>query len=122
MSTDLAFPAADARTLVRIALDEDLGPRHLDVTTLATIPADQKRTAHVVARAHPGSAQVVREAVGPLGELGEGAALGPADEGLTLGHEGPHRLPEVDEVVRGRGGRVVHRGHCGRGFLRRAGG
>ena len=51
MSTDLAFPAADARTLVRIALDEDLGPRHLDVTTLATIPVDQQRTAHVVARA-----------------------------------------------------------------------
>lgn len=51
MSTDLAFPAADARILVRIALDEDLGPRHLDVTTLATIPVDQHRTAHVVARA-----------------------------------------------------------------------
>ena len=51
MTTDLAFPAADARALVRTALDEDLGPRHLDVTTLATIPADQVRTAAVVARA-----------------------------------------------------------------------
>lgn len=51
MTDALAFPAADARTLVRTALDEDLGPRHLDVTTLATIPADQVRTAHVVARA-----------------------------------------------------------------------
>ncbi len=51
MTTDLPFPAADARALVRTALDEDLGPRHLDVTTLATIPADQVRTAHVVARA-----------------------------------------------------------------------
>ena len=51
MTTDLPFPAADARALVRTALDEDLGPRHLDVTTLATIPAYQVRTAHVVARA-----------------------------------------------------------------------
>ena len=49
MTTDLPFPAADARALVRTALDEDLGPRHLDVTTLATISADQVRTAHVVA-------------------------------------------------------------------------
>ncbi|PWV51118.1 L-aspartate oxidase [Nocardiopsis sp. L17-MgMaSL7] len=38
---------------VRRALAEDLtaGPR-IDVTTVATIPADQVRTAHVVARAH----------------------------------------------------------------------
>jgi len=49
--TDLAFPTADARALVRTALDEDLGPEHLDVTTLATIPAEQIRAAHVVARA-----------------------------------------------------------------------
>jgi nicotinate-nucleotide pyrophosphorylase (carboxylating) len=41
----------DARRLVRTALDEDLGPRHLDVTTLATIPADQVRSAEIVARA-----------------------------------------------------------------------
>jgi len=51
VTPDLAFPAADARALVRLALDEDLGPRHVDVTTLSTIPADQERTAHVVARA-----------------------------------------------------------------------
>ncbi len=49
--TDLHFPTTDAATLVRVALDEDLGPEHLDVTTLATIPAAQVRTAHVVARA-----------------------------------------------------------------------
>ncbi len=47
----LGFPTADAADLVRRALDEDLGPEHLDVTTLATIPADQVRTAEVVARA-----------------------------------------------------------------------
>ncbi|MEO3937894.1 carboxylating nicotinate-nucleotide diphosphorylase [Dermatophilaceae bacterium Soc4.6] len=45
------FPAADAADLVRRALDEDLGPDHLDVTTLATMPATQERAAHVVARA-----------------------------------------------------------------------
>ena len=47
---DLDFPFEDARRLVRTALDEDLGPRHLDVTTLATIPADQIRGAEIVAR------------------------------------------------------------------------
>ncbi len=51
MSTDLAFPRDDARRLVTVALDEDLGPAHRDVTTLATIPADQVATAEVVARA-----------------------------------------------------------------------
>ncbi len=49
---DLDFPFDDARRLVRAALDEDLGPRHLDVTSLATIPADQVRGAEIVARAH----------------------------------------------------------------------
>jgi nicotinate-nucleotide pyrophosphorylase (carboxylating) len=49
---DLDFPFDDARRLVRTALEEDLGPRHLDVTTLATIPADQVRSAEIVARAH----------------------------------------------------------------------
>jgi nicotinate-nucleotide pyrophosphorylase (carboxylating) len=46
----LDFPYEDARRLVRAALEEDLGPRHLDVTTLATIPAGQIRMAEVVAR------------------------------------------------------------------------
>ncbi len=45
------FPVEDARRLVRVALEEDLGPHHLDVTTLATIPVDQERAAEVVARA-----------------------------------------------------------------------
>jgi nicotinate-nucleotide pyrophosphorylase (carboxylating) len=51
MTADLGFPAGDARRVVRAALDEDLGPQHLDVTTLATIPADQVRSAEIVARA-----------------------------------------------------------------------
>ena len=50
LAVSLGFPTGDAVDLVRRALDEDLGPQHLDVTTLATIPADQVRTAGVVAR------------------------------------------------------------------------
>lgn len=50
--TDLHFPDDAARQLVRTALEEDLGgPDGVDVTTSATIPADQVSTAHVVARA-----------------------------------------------------------------------
>jgi len=49
--TDLHFPTENAVALVRIALEEDLGPDHLDVTTLATIPAEQVQVAEVVARA-----------------------------------------------------------------------
>lgn len=45
------FPDAWARELVAVALREDLGPDGVDVTTLATIPADQVRTAEIVARA-----------------------------------------------------------------------
>ncbi|MGN9910737.1 carboxylating nicotinate-nucleotide diphosphorylase [Phytohabitans sp. LJ34] len=42
---------ADVARVVRTALDEDLGPAHLDVTSVATIPDDQVDTADVVARA-----------------------------------------------------------------------
>ena len=50
--SDLQFPGSDALEVVRSALDEDLGgPDGVDVTTSATIPADQVSTAHVVARA-----------------------------------------------------------------------
>ena len=45
------FPHDWARELVMVALREDLGPDGVDVTTLATIPADQTRTAEIVARA-----------------------------------------------------------------------
>ncbi len=71
MTPDLAFPAADARALVRLALDEDLGPRHVDVTTLSTIPADQERTAHVVARAAGviAGVPVVAEVFGAVADL-----------------------------------------------------
>ncbi|MDO5502940.1 MAG: carboxylating nicotinate-nucleotide diphosphorylase [Actinomycetia bacterium] len=53
MSTHRAeFPTQAAQSLIQIALDEDLGHGEAqDVTTLATIPADQRTTAQVVARA-----------------------------------------------------------------------
>lgn len=44
------FPLEAARRLVDTALEEDLGPRGLDVTTMATIPAHQRGAGHVVAR------------------------------------------------------------------------
>ncbi|MFN8074982.1 MAG: carboxylating nicotinate-nucleotide diphosphorylase [Kineosporiaceae bacterium] len=43
--------AALVRDVVIRALREDLGPDWLDVTTLATIPAEQRRTVQLVARA-----------------------------------------------------------------------
>lgn len=52
--SDLGFPLDDARPLVERALDEDLGTSGSggrDVTTLSTIPAEQRSVAHVVARA-----------------------------------------------------------------------
>jgi nicotinate-nucleotide pyrophosphorylase (carboxylating) len=49
--TDLHFPADQAAAVIRAALDEDLGPEGVDVTTSATIPTDQVTRAHVVARA-----------------------------------------------------------------------
>ena len=48
--TDFGFPAADARLLVERALDEDLSSG-TDVTTMATIPASQRSSSHLVARA-----------------------------------------------------------------------
>ncbi|WP_277452776.1 carboxylating nicotinate-nucleotide diphosphorylase [Janibacter sp. DB-40] len=48
--TDPDFPLEAARRLVDTALAEDLGPDGLDVTSSATIPADQVATGHVVAR------------------------------------------------------------------------
>ena len=47
-----AFPELKAQVVVEGALDEDLGGfPGLDVTTCATVPATQRSTAHVVARA-----------------------------------------------------------------------
>ena len=48
---DAAFPDAAALALVRTALDEDLGPDDLDVTTLATFDPGATTAATLVARA-----------------------------------------------------------------------
>jgi nicotinate-nucleotide pyrophosphorylase (carboxylating) len=45
------FPLEWALDIVQVALLEDLGPDGVDVTTQATIPADQRRVAEIVARA-----------------------------------------------------------------------
>jgi nicotinate-nucleotide pyrophosphorylase (carboxylating) len=45
------LPTPEVERIVRQALTEDLGPEARDVTSLATIPADQVDTADVVARA-----------------------------------------------------------------------
>lgn len=47
----LEFPGSEALHVVQLALDEDLGGTPgRDVTTQATMPRDQERVAHVVAR------------------------------------------------------------------------
>jgi nicotinate-nucleotide pyrophosphorylase (carboxylating) len=48
--SDHRFPHDDARLLIERALDEDLDDG-TDVTTLATIPAEQESVSHLVARA-----------------------------------------------------------------------
>jgi nicotinate-nucleotide pyrophosphorylase (carboxylating) len=83
------FPEDWARELVATALREDLGPDLVDVTTLATIPEEQRRIAEIVARG-PGvvaGVPVVRivlsavaEAIG--GEVPEVKVL--ADDGARL--------------------------------------
>lgn len=51
MSDPFGFPSGDAARVIATALEEDLGPLSLDVTTMATIPAAQRSRAVVVARA-----------------------------------------------------------------------
>jgi nicotinate-nucleotide pyrophosphorylase (carboxylating) len=48
---DAGLEPADVERVVRTALAEDLGPRMLDVTSVATVPADQADVADLVARA-----------------------------------------------------------------------
>lgn len=86
------FPADDAAALVRVALEEDLGPQHLDVTTLATIPADQVRAAEVVARA-PGVVAGLAVIAMVLDEVSRLVGSGPAQVDL--------RVPDGAAVTRG---------------------
>jgi nicotinate-nucleotide pyrophosphorylase (carboxylating) len=82
-TTSGGFPVEDARRVVRVALEEDLGPRHLDVTTLATIPADQVRSAVVVARA-PGVVAGLEAVRLVLDEVARLVGTGPADVRLLV--------------------------------------
>jgi nicotinate-nucleotide pyrophosphorylase (carboxylating) len=50
VTVEPAFPEAAARQLVRVALEEDLGPQHLDLTTAATVDGGLVSSAAVVAR------------------------------------------------------------------------
>jgi len=108
--TDLHFPEAAALAVVRTALDEDLGgPDGVDVTTSATIPADQVSRAHVVARADgvlgglPVVPLVFDEVARRLGaepvrttlERGDGDRLVRGDVVATL--EGPTQVVLVGE-------------------------
>ncbi|GAA4680030.1 carboxylating nicotinate-nucleotide diphosphorylase [Phytohabitans rumicis] len=49
--TGAGLDPVEVERIVRTALDEDLGPSRLDVTSVATIPDDQADTADLVARA-----------------------------------------------------------------------
>ena len=106
MSTE-HFPELDARRVVATALDEDLGPQSLDVTSTATIPADQVGVGQVVARAAgalgAGSAHAatVRSALGAAAGSGlDAALLGGLAGGRTV--EGP-RLSDVAGLSSGEG-------------------
>jgi nicotinate-nucleotide pyrophosphorylase (carboxylating) len=47
---ELGLDPLDVSWIVENALREDMGPQHLDVTSVATIPAEQVDTAEIVAR------------------------------------------------------------------------
>jgi nicotinate-nucleotide pyrophosphorylase (carboxylating) len=49
--SDYSFPVVDALRVIATALDEDLGPGGLDVTTMATVPPERQAVGQVVARA-----------------------------------------------------------------------
>jgi len=71
---ELGFDPLDVSWIVENALREDLGPQHLDVTSVATIPAEQVDTADLVARqsgvlAGLVVAAVVFEMAGPGAEV-----------------------------------------------------
>lgn len=71
--TDAPFPESETLRVVQTALDEDLGPQRLDVTTMATFAADDRASAEVVARADgviaglPAVGLVFREVASRLG-------------------------------------------------------
>jgi nicotinate-nucleotide pyrophosphorylase (carboxylating) len=72
--------------LVQRALDEDLGPERIDVTSFATIPADQTDTADLVARADGVLAGLpVAQAVFDLASGGTLAVVTATGDGARVG-------------------------------------
>jgi nicotinate-nucleotide pyrophosphorylase (carboxylating) len=80
--------AAAVERIVRCALDEDLGPQRLDVTSVATIPADQTGVGDLVARAD-----------GVLAGLAVARAVFEAASGRTVAFEAKAR--DGERVARG---------------------
>jgi nicotinate-nucleotide pyrophosphorylase (carboxylating) len=74
MLRDQGMDPLDVTWIIENALREDLGPEHLDVTSVATIPAEQTDTAELIAResgvlAGIAVAAAVFEAAGPGAEV-----------------------------------------------------
>ena len=82
------LPPDEVLRIVTMALDEDLGPDHLDVTSVATIPADQVDTGDLVARA-----------TGVVAGLGVAAAV--FDLTAAGSATFAHRIDDGARVVRG---------------------
>ena len=82
------LPPGEVLRIITTALAEDLGPDHRDVTSLATIPADQRDIGDLVARAE-----------GVLAGLAVAAAVFDVAGGGTVGFTG--RIEDGTRVVRG---------------------
>ena len=90
---------AEVERIIRTALDEDLGPDSLDVTTAATIPAGQFDTAELVARGD-----------GVVAGLVVAAAVFDLVDEIWSGRDGDGAGRGVDVTFRVRDGARVARG------------
>ena len=97
--TEHDFPHDEARLLVDRALDEDLDDG-TDVTTLATIPAEQQSVAHLVARA---GGVVAGLPVAPLVVEAVDARLGTGEVWVDVHVEDGSRVARGDRLATLRG-------------------
>ena len=97
--TEHDFPHDEARLLVERALDEDLDDG-TDVTTLATIPAEQQSVAHLVARAE---GVVAGLPVAPLVVEAVDARLGTGEVWVDVHVEDGTRVVRGDRLATLRG-------------------
>ncbi|MGC4791318.1 carboxylating nicotinate-nucleotide diphosphorylase [Micromonospora sp. DT178] len=84
---DAGLDPARVRQTVEAALAEDLGPDFLDVTSVATIPADQTDTADLVARAD-GVVAGLAVAAAVFELVGETTGAGRTVEVSVVAHDG----------------------------------